>query len=84
MTVSDEQAAEMADWLERGLEEQDVVEERPGPGRPPLPPGEAVDAVLTIRVTTEEKQRFAEVAEEHGRSQSEEGRLAVRKHLEQA
>jgi hypothetical protein len=81
MTVSDEDAASMADWVEHELDEKDIVEERPGPGRPPLPPGEAVDAVLTIRVTADEKRRFAEVAEQHGRTQSEEGRVAVRKYL---
>lgn len=84
MTVSDEQAATMADWLERELGQDDIIEERSGPGRPPLPPGEAVDAVLTIRVTTDEKRRFERLAEEHGRSQSEEGRLAVREHLERS
>lgn len=84
MSVSDEQAARMADWLERDLDEEHIVEERPGPGRPPLPPGEAMDAVLTIRVTADEKQRFEKVAKQHGRTQSEEGRLAVRQHLEQA
>lgn len=83
MTVSDGQAERMADWIERELDEEDVLDERPGPGRPALPPGEAVDAVLTIRVTADEKRKFAEIAEEHGRSQSEEGRLAVRRHLEQ-
>lgn len=84
MTVSDERAGRMADWLEHDLDEEHIVEERSGPGRPPLPPGEAVDAVLTIRVTVDEKRRLEEVAKEHGRTQSEEGRLAVRQHLEQA
>lgn len=84
MSVSDEQATRMADWLERDLDEEHIVEERPGPGRPPLPPGEAVDEVLTIRVTAEEKRRFKQIAEERGRTQSEEGRLAVLQHLEQA
>lgn len=82
MGVTDEQAREMADWLEHDLNDEDVVETRPGPGRPPLPPGEAVDEVLTIRVTAEEKRRFKDMAANHGRTQSEEGRLAVLRHLD--
>lgn len=82
MAVSDNEARKMADWLEHDLEQNDIVEERPGPGRPPLPPGEAVDAVLTIRVTADEKREFAKIAQQHGRTQSEEGRVAVRRHLE--
>lgn len=82
MTVTEEHAEEMADWLEHDLEDDDMVETRPGPGRPPLPPGEALDEVLTIRVTAAEKRRFQDTAEEHDRSQSGEGRLAILQHLD--
>lgn len=81
MGVTDEQATEMADWLEHELDGEDIVEMRAGPGRPPLPPGEAVDEVLTIRLTAAEKRRFQELAEARGHSQSEEGRLAILQEL---
>ena len=81
MGVTDEQATEMADWLEHDLDGEDIVETRAGPGRSPLPPGEAVDEVLTIRLTAAEKMRFQKLAAERGHSQSEEGRLAVLQHL---
>lgn len=84
MSITEKKAYEIADWIEHDLADEDITEIRPGPGRPPLPPGEAVEEVLTIRVTAEEKQRFKAVAEEHGRSPSEEGRLAVLRHLEDA
>ena len=83
MGVTDEQATEMGDWLEHDLDDEDIVETRPGPGRPPLPPGEAVDEVLTIRLTAAEKGRVAELAARRGHSQSEEGRLAILHHLDE-
>lgn len=82
MGVTEDDATEMADWLEHDLADEDIVETRPGPGRPPLPPGEAVDETLTIRLTAGEKRRFVQFAQERGHSQSEEGRLAVLQHLE--
>lgn len=84
MGVTDEDATKMADWLEHDLTDEDIVETRPGPGRPPLPPGEAVDEILTVRLTAAEKRRFEEFAERRGRSQSEEGRLAVLQHLDES
>ena len=39
-----------------------------GIGRPPLPPGEALDATFTVRVRAEEKRRFEALAAAAGLS----------------
>lgn len=81
MSITEQQAAEMADWLETDLDDDHIVEARPGPGRPPKSTAARKSSQIVVRVTSGDLDRIDDAANRAGMSRSQWLREAVDDHL---